>query len=232
VGATNVKLAFANWRDLDDRPFRLLTFMALTSLDTDTEERTRRLFYGGRESLALGLGRVVPDEPAPEDITDEALEARRVRNAAFVAVRTAMSQLKARGAVQEIRAAKGGSRAWYRLDLDPQAQGEPAPEAQGEPAPEAQGEPAVRRRVSLHRMSTQEPSQELGPGQLISVGESHQRAGEDGDKPYLDAHRVLELAGPERSEQAMRAARTHHRDATTRQSVIAAAALLETGVAS
>jgi hypothetical protein len=55
MGAGNVKAVYALWADLPDRPFRVLAYMALTAKDADDPP----MFWGGRESLAVAIGRKV-----------------------------------------------------------------------------------------------------------------------------------------------------------------------------
>lgn len=52
MGAQLVAATFANWRTLNDRPFRLLAHMALTCLD-DAKKPT---YYGGRDQMAWAIG--------------------------------------------------------------------------------------------------------------------------------------------------------------------------------
>jgi hypothetical protein len=55
MGAGNVKAVYALWADLPDRPLRVLAYMALTAKDADDPP----MFWGGRESLAVAIGRKV-----------------------------------------------------------------------------------------------------------------------------------------------------------------------------
>lgn len=112
MGASNVKAVYALWGDLDHAPHRLLAYMAVRALDVPAEGKPARRFYGGREELALALGRVLPD-PTPGD---EAV--RRERLAAFRAVDRAVAALVSAGAVKVARHAHTGSAAEYALQLD------------------------------------------------------------------------------------------------------------------
>ena len=97
MGAGNVKAAFVHWGDLPGGPFRLLVYMALRTKDGDKHPQ----FWGGREDLAFGLGRRVPEE------RDEV--SRKAREAAFKALKDAMAVLTRRGAgrvVERARAAR------------------------------------------------------------------------------------------------------------------------------
>jgi hypothetical protein len=106
MGAGNVKLVFTRWGDLPHGPFRVLTFMALVSLDDDHPPR----FWGGRESLVVALGRKLPDE------VDE--DTKRERQAAFKAARDATTTLTKRGAITVVRTARPGQRQEWILNLD------------------------------------------------------------------------------------------------------------------
>ena len=52
MGASHVSACYAQWSHLPDRPFRLLTYMALIAKDA-TPEPT---FWGGRDAMCLALG--------------------------------------------------------------------------------------------------------------------------------------------------------------------------------
>jgi hypothetical protein len=106
VGAGNVKAAYALWGDLPDGAFRLLAFMAVTALDEDTPR-----YFGGRESLAYGMGWAVEDASA----TDPAAIAKR--ESAFKSVKRLTGILKKAGAIHVLRAAAPGRTAEYGLNL-------------------------------------------------------------------------------------------------------------------
>jgi hypothetical protein len=101
VGATNVKAVYAWWSHLADQPFRLLAYMALTAKDDDSPPR----FWGGRESLAIGIGRTPPHTE-----TD------------FRAVGRAMGKLRSAGAVELEQHSSPGRRANYVIRLQPGTQ--------------------------------------------------------------------------------------------------------------
>lgn len=82
MGAGNVKAVYALWRDVPDPAFRLLVFMALTAKDEDDPPQ----FWGGRETLALGIGRNPPFTESD-----------------FRAVDRAMGKLRAAGAIVQSR---------------------------------------------------------------------------------------------------------------------------------
>jgi hypothetical protein len=82
MGAGNVKLVYGLWGHLPDRAFRLLAYMALSSLDTDEPPR----FWGGREAAAIALGRDLPrvlDRARSQPATGAGVEIERQRAAAF-----------------------------------------------------------------------------------------------------------------------------------------------------
>lgn len=127
MGASNVKAVYALWGDLDHAPHRLLAYMAVRSLDVPEAGKPARRFYGGREELAVALGRMLPD-PVPGD---EAV--RRERLAAFRAVDRAVAVLVSSGALRVVRHAHTGSTAEYALQLDArQDHGERGAEDHGE----------------------------------------------------------------------------------------------------
>lgn len=101
VGASNVKAVYGWWGHLPDQPFRLLAYMALVAKDDDSAPR----FWAGRESLAIGLGRV-----APHDETD------------FRAVNRALHKLRRAGAIELDQHSGPGRRANYLIHLQPRSQ--------------------------------------------------------------------------------------------------------------
>ncbi len=105
MGAGNVGLAYARWGHLPRAPFRVLAYMALRSLDDDDPP----MFWGGRESLAVALGRLVPK--AEDD------ESKRQRKAAFEAVKEMTTALKKAGAIEQVEAARPKRNAVYALNL-------------------------------------------------------------------------------------------------------------------
>ena len=99
MGAGNVKAAYALWRSrVDDRPFSVLAYMALRSLDTDQSP----VYFGGHEELAsAALGRL--DDPASD--------------AAQRAVRRCVKHLTDVGALALENRPRLGERAIYSLAL-------------------------------------------------------------------------------------------------------------------
>ena len=107
MGAGNVKAAYVHWGDLPGGPFRLLVYMALRTKDGDRNPQ----FWGGREDLAFGLGRHIPEG------TDEA--SRHEREKAFKAVKLAIGALLKVGAIRTVERAKPGRNAVYEINLSP-----------------------------------------------------------------------------------------------------------------
>lgn len=110
MGAGNVKLVFANWAHLEHHPFRVLVYMALTTKDTDQPAR----YWDRWESLAVALGRMVPDE------TDGDETVRLDRQAALRAVNRATAELLNAGAVTLAQRASPGRNTVYELNLMPE----------------------------------------------------------------------------------------------------------------
>jgi len=92
---------YHSWRHLDDRPFRVLAYMALRARDHDAEP-----WYGaGHDELALiALGLAMGTE--------------RERDAGHRTVRRAFTVLHKAGAIRTARHARPGRQATYRLFLD------------------------------------------------------------------------------------------------------------------
>lgn len=109
MGAGNVKAVYANWGHLDDRPFRLLTFMAVTIPDANDPP----LWYGGPEVMAVGLGIILP-EPQEGDPKVTAC-----REAAFRAVRRALKANTKAGALTLIRRSAPGRAPMWRANFTP-----------------------------------------------------------------------------------------------------------------
>ena len=177
MGSRNVAAAFMAWPGLDDRPMRVLLYMANLTHDPGSLTADPKLYYGGWEALAeVALGRRLPPAPAKTDATSGAATARRARNAADVAVRAAIAALVQAGALTNERRGGRGQRAEYRLNLDPfgrQPQGEPAAKGQGEPAAKGQGEPAPKEQQRNNRGV---PTGEHLPGLASHLGDRPGRA--------------------------------------------------------
>jgi hypothetical protein len=99
MGVTNALLVSTYWKHLGHREHRLLTYMALISLDAGTPP----VYFGGWQAAAEHLGL------DPEVKPDSAAES----------FRQAMSKLKRAGAVVPNGVARQGNRAEYALTLNP-----------------------------------------------------------------------------------------------------------------
>lgn len=96
--------AFALDVQLKPNEFRLLAWMSLRALDSDSPPR----YFASREETALALGRRVPDAGA-----DDAGDAER--QAAFQAIKEATAGLIRTGAIKRTRIGGNGRRAEYAL---------------------------------------------------------------------------------------------------------------------
>lgn len=148
MGAGNVKRVYAQWAYLPHVPFRALTYMALVSRDGDDPPR----FYGGRDALALAIGRTLTDESTDKE-----------RNAAYEAVRYATSTLTKHGAIKAANKAHTGRRQEWLLNLLPQNQPgsvdpEPSGLTQDHPGSSSRTDPEPsweRPRVNLRETQTE-----------------------------------------------------------------------------
>lgn len=113
MGIENVKLVFARWVHLPHGSFRLLTFMALVTMDEDQPP----VYWGGREPLAYALGRITPPAPEDSDTSARAADYRRARRADFEAVKVAFRPLAKAGVAEVLQAAAPGRNAVYALHL-------------------------------------------------------------------------------------------------------------------
>lgn len=111
-------MVYVQWSGMPDRPFRCLVYMALVSLDTGRPPR----YFGGYPALARALGRDTPDT-APGDSGD--VESQRRWRADMEAVRNAVRQLVAAGAIVCDRAEAPGRGPEYALRLGPTVQAKP-----------------------------------------------------------------------------------------------------------
>lgn len=105
-------IAFAVDIPLQPNEFRLLVGMSLTALDTDSTPR----YFDSREASALILGRRVPNAVHADDPASDAVA--REREAAFQAVKVALSGLNKLGAIKRARTGGNGRRAEYNIVLD------------------------------------------------------------------------------------------------------------------
>lgn len=125
MGAGNVSLAYICWAKLPDRAFRLLTYMALVSMDTDRPPR----FWGGYPALARAVGRNTPDVLGGNATDAE----KKARTADFEAVRIGMRVLLKNEAIALDEAPAPGRNPVYRLNLLVNAQGSAWATPQGSP---------------------------------------------------------------------------------------------------
>lgn len=109
MGIGNVTQIQATWGHLPDQQHRLAVYIGRIAKDDECE------FYGGRELLAIGLGRKVPAEPGDDDESDEAREARKVRKATFEAVRHCLRCLERVGFIELIRKPARGQTTRYKV---------------------------------------------------------------------------------------------------------------------
>lgn len=105
MGASNALLVSQYWKHLGHRDHRLLTFLALVSLDSGTPP----FYFGGWQAGARHLGL------DPENNPDNAAEQ----------FRRAMASLKRAGAIVPNGTARQGHRAEYALTLDPMTTASP-----------------------------------------------------------------------------------------------------------
>lgn len=82
---------------------RLLLHMALESFDEDRDDQAQRRYFAGRDSSAIALGYLAPDNGS---------------EAARSAVKRALRELVATGAVSRIRSGGRGQTSEYELNVD------------------------------------------------------------------------------------------------------------------
>jgi hypothetical protein len=82
---------------------RLLLHMALECFDEDRDDQPQRRYFAGRESSAIALGYLAPDNAS---------------EAARSAVKRALRELVATGVVSRIRSGGRGQTSEYELNLD------------------------------------------------------------------------------------------------------------------
>lgn len=126
MGAGNVALVFARWGALNHAPFRALIYMAHRSLDNGNPPS----FWGGREELAVALGRPLP-EPYGKQFDD-------MRKANAEVVKKVISTLTKAGAITLTQPAGPGRNAAYSLNLRIPGLGYPQGDG-GKPVPPSGG---------------------------------------------------------------------------------------------
>ena len=114
MGSANVGLVYGRWGHLPDRSFRLLAYMALISMDEDDPP----VFWQGRESLSMALGRMTPPAPAKGDTSERANQFKKARTADFEAVKSALRALFQEDVVRVAKECGPGSPTVYSLHLD------------------------------------------------------------------------------------------------------------------
>ncbi|MEH3088731.1 MAG: hypothetical protein PGN24_03720 [Microbacterium arborescens] len=114
MGSRLVKQLIAYAVDVPLKPneYRLMNYMALTSLDDDSPPR----YFDAREASALALGRRVRD-PVDLDHPDRD-EVELERKAAFSAVREAVDGLTKLGAIRRLKPGRIGRRAEFAIVID------------------------------------------------------------------------------------------------------------------
>ena len=176
MGSHNVQLCYGRWGHLPDRPFRLLAFMALISMDEDDPP----LFWQGREAMCIALGRMLPTAPAPTDTSPRAEQFRKQRRADFEAVKNAMRALFTVGVVEVHKECGPGQPTVYRLMLH---------------AATGKAEPVERGRLSLPPTSKepQEPQENTTSTQVgTSPAAVENNAAEDDEFGYAQAVEILQ----------------------------------------
>jgi len=221
MGSGNVGMVYARWGHLPDRPFRLLVFMALVSMDEDEPP----MFYKGREAMGVALGRLIPPAPAPTDLSERAEQFRKERRADFEAVKNALRQLTKVGVVVCERESGPGQVAVYSLRLKA-GMGKVSPVEQGRPglstgkvSPVEQGRPGLPPSPIEH----QEPKVSTTSTQVgTSPGAAANSESKNLELEYAKASEILSRLPDLGSEYLSRVP-----DGPLRDQVIAAAALFQ-----
>jgi len=152
MGSANVGLVYGRWGHLPDRSFRLLAYMALISMDEDDPP----VFWQGRESLSMALGRMTPPAPAKGDTSERANQFKKARTADFEAVKSALRALFQEDVVRVAKECGPGSPTVYSLHLDA-GTGKAEPVQRGRLSlSTGKAEPVQRGRLSLPP-TTKEP---------------------------------------------------------------------------
>ncbi|HEY9251580.1 MAG TPA: hypothetical protein VIP06_02895 [Nocardioides sp.] len=133
--------------------------MSLTALDKPTPEQPARMYFGGREHLAIGLGRKLEDADA------------KGQKAIHEAVRRVIKNLVDAGAIERTTHAREGRRQVYRLLLDKTAGATPSvvllthaecgPETHTERGPETHTQRGLRAIPDVAPRRTEETKQEI-----------------------------------------------------------------------
>jgi hypothetical protein len=222
MGARNVSACFVMYSDLPHRAFRLLVHMALTSLDDEGQDgRSARRYYGGRDAMVAALGF---DVTSAEGLDSGRRAARRV-----------LVELEQAGAICDRTTGANGRRAEYQLALDPlgrRVATTPQQEGRHNPPKEGRHNPPKEGRHNPPKENRGTTEESRHPGQPSPRTSSHLAlvvpVDNDGevDSEYTRARVALDAAGVDRMERALALARENNPAATTREAVLAAAALV------
>lgn len=102
---------FAATHPVKHHEMRVLLWMAHTARDADTPPR----YFGSRETTALALGYMLPDQPDPTDPEAAAKNAERERG--FQRVKVAVSGLVKLGAIARLHSGRDGRSAEFEITL-------------------------------------------------------------------------------------------------------------------
>jgi hypothetical protein len=179
MGAGNVKAVYALWADLPDRPFRVLAYMALTAKDADDPPK----FWGGRESLAVAIGRKVSPNDSEASV-----------RTTFRAVRSAVKQLIEADAIKLDRHHAPGVPARYALQLRPNRGDLLTPEQGGLAAPNRGDLTSQQGGLAAPTGVTYSPLEDYKDHEDLSEDESHLRSAPLGSEPvdYESPHSFVD----------------------------------------
>ncbi|WP_319335106.1 hypothetical protein [Streptomyces soliscabiei] len=179
-----MKAVYAQWGHLSHAPFRLLAYMGVVSLDSPDGNIPARLFFAGREAMAVALGTM----PPPENPDEPAV--MRERRAAFGRVDRALKVLIDEGAVTRVKAAGHFSNAHYALNIRGKARttvsvDQASDHGEREPS-RVHGEPQSTLTVDLQDHGERGPKNhgERGSRTTVSVTTDHgERGAEEYEEP-------------------------------------------------
>ena len=114
MGARNVKAVFEQWAHLPRLQFRVLVWMANSSLDKPMGGKPAGQYWGGRDDLATNvLGRSMPPSVADDESTSK--ENRKAALASKKAVQRVVRSLTDAGAIVRVGGGYSGQHATYAL---------------------------------------------------------------------------------------------------------------------
>lgn len=193
MGAANVSAVYTMYAHLPHRAHRLLVYMALVSLDNDSEDRPARRFFGGQDAMveALNLARDTPT---------------RVRTAQRT-VRAVLSELERAGAIERRSHGRNGRRSEYTLRLNPlpgrgvthrlqEVRDTPPKEVRDVPPKEVRDVPPKENRGT---------TEEIRPGQPALGAPPHLKPLDSADQNEMYRQRLNAL-GPEQAQRYLEAA--------------------------